>query len=400
MARSYGTSTVKNGLVFFYDQGNRKSYKGAPTTNIITNPLPDGTTNGFTRAGGTSGTVEYDVVHEAIKWTATDQSTWGAYFRIYPDLRGTLDITKQYSISFEWKTDTPSFTYRWQIAQGNGAEPATAQITLTTSGTQISDGWYRFEYTVTPTNIGIGDSDTVNRILISDLGQESIFYIRKLQFEQQDFATPFVKGTRSGIETVLDLTNNHTIGAYGLLNYNSDNTFNFTSGGDGSTNARLQITDPNALQYTEEVTVECIVRVAAAPYNIWGGLLNVGRDISAGYFLYINQSAKFTFVVHGVGGGITLQGPVYTIGEWYHVVATYKNDIGSTMYVNGELGGTTASVGALVYPETYANTPSIGGHGTIYEFDGDIPLVKIYDRELTSNEVKQNFNALRGRFGI
>ena len=33
-------------------------------------------------------------------------------------------------------------------------------------------------------------------------------------------------------------------------------------------------------------------------------------------------------------------------------------------------------------------------------FDGEIPNFSIYDKALTASEVKQNFNAIRGRFGI
>ena len=33
-------------------------------------------------------------------------------------------------------------------------------------------------------------------------------------------------------------------------------------------------------------------------------------------------------------------------------------------------------------------------------FDGDIALVRVYKRDLTESEIKTNFQALRGRFGL
>jgi len=35
-----------------------------------------------------------------------------------------------------------------------------------------------------------------------------------------------------------------------------------------------------------------------------------------------------------------------------------------------------------------------------YHFDGSISIVQVYNRELSIDEVKQNFNAQRGRFGV
>lgn len=41
-----------------------------------------------------------------------------------------------------------------------------------------------------------------------------------------------------------------------------------------------------------------------------------------------------------------------------------------------------------------------GSNSTWYPFVGRISNVKIYNRTLTVNEIQQNFQALRGRFGV
>jgi hypothetical protein len=38
--------------------------------------------------------------------------------------------------------------------------------------------------------------------------------------------------------------------------------------------------------------------------------------------------------------------------------------------------------------------------GSTQFFDGKLSVAKIYNRALTAAEIKQNFNALRGRYGI
>jgi TRAP-type C4-dicarboxylate transport system substrate-binding protein len=66
-------------------------------------------------------------------------------------------------------------------------------------------------------------------------------------------------------------------------------------------------------------------------------------------------------------------------------------------YKNGSLFGTTASTRSFT-----AGSINIGkGAVSASEyFTGYIPMVQIYDRPLSDAEVSQNFNALRGRFGI
>jgi hypothetical protein len=90
----------------------------------------------------------------------------------------------------------------------------------------------------------------------------------------------------------------------------------------------------------------------------------------------------------------------YALNTWHHIVGTYD---GSTIrqYTNG------VEVDSLVY----SGTPASGGEIRINRrwddvvsssnlFDSNIAEVKVYNRALTAAEVSQNFNALRGRFGI
>ncbi len=90
----------------------------------------------------------------------------------------------------------------------------------------------------------------------------------------------------------------------------------------------------------------------------------------------------------------------YALNTWHHIVGTYD---GTTIrqYTNG------AQVDSL----NYTGTPTSGGEIRINRrwddvvssgnlFDTDIGAIRIYSRALTAAEVLQNFNAVRGRFGI
>lgn len=84
-------------------------------------------------------------------------------------------------------------------------------------------------------------------------------------------------------------------------------------------------------------------------------------------------------------------------GNWYHVVGVV-NDTGARIYINGELDASNSTpqnlgtVSSTLYIGSYSNSE--------YHFDGQLAVVKRYNKPLTAAEVKQNFNALRGRYGI
>jgi hypothetical protein len=47
------------------------------------------------------------------------------------------------------------------------------------------------------------------------------------------------------------------------------------------------------------------------------------------------------------------------------------------------------------------NPIGVGGYANgIYAFIGAMPYYSLYNRAITSTEILQNFNAIRGRFGI
>ena len=104
------------------------------------------------------------------------------------------------------------------------------------------------------------------------------------------------------------------------------------------------------------------------------------------------------FRITAGGSDVNIVDPdVHPLNTWLHVVGTYDGS-SKKIYVNGVLKNSSAQTGALGSP---GGTPKIGTYqGTNYNMSGNIDSVKIYNKALTASEIKQNFNALRGRFGI
>ena len=100
---------------------------------------------------------------------------------------------------------------------------------------------------------------------------------------------------------------------------------------------------------------------------------------------------------NGTNGWVEGNDVSYTFltNTWYNMVMTY-NGSNMLIYVNNVLVKTATVTGAIL---TNANIIQIGYLLTVF-LNGNISNCSIYNRALTAAEVQQNYNALRGRFGI
>jgi hypothetical protein len=91
---------------------------------------------------------------------------------------------------------------------------------------------------------------------------------------------------------------------------------------------------------------------------------------------------------HYFGGNSLYVNSTVTVGPgvWYHVAATYSKATGSAIYVNGVRNGTTTSNGTVIVNNTF----NVGRdpYDSSRYLDGCIDEVVIYNRALSSNEVR------------
>jgi hypothetical protein len=85
--------------------------------------------------------------------------------------------------------------------------------------------------------------------------------------------------------------------------------------------------------------------------------------------------------------------------KWYYVVGTWDGTI-HRLYADGELLGSFAPYGYSGAITAISASYFVGGTGGGEIMNGRIAQTKIYNRALTADEIRQNYNATKGRFGL
>jgi hypothetical protein len=136
-------------------------------------------------------------------------------------------------------------------------------------------------------------------------------------------------------------------------------------------------------------TLSLWLQIITSPSG-YRGLMVVGRDTGAWYGIYVS-SGKFVMTPQN-----EFSPNSYALNTWYNVVYTAQGST-ANLYENGVLVKTSG----YVTPGTPAGSKFyIGASGIGENSNSNIAAIQTYNRALTQAEITQNFNALRGRFGI
>lgn len=368
---------VTDGLVFYYDMNNpQKSWKGRPITNLV-----DPSWSSWSIDGSGQGNIGTRTIDASYECTIVDNNA-NTRQNIYISSGITASTTYTFSVQYKKNYGTP--TLRFQIQAYNGPTylstisfPTTAQL-----GILDIDGWQTAKITVTT-------PASTNRILwFMQDGDDYVAYthsfsLKNVQCEQNSFATPFVDGTRSTSDAVLDLTGNNTVTANSLT-YAADGTFSFNG-----TNDKLTLGTNTLLSSGQSYTIDVVFKTSTAGGvdYIFG---NYGSGNSAGLEYYVYQNRLNNYI-----SGNTQSATNLNANQWY-IASVVRNGTTVTHYLNGQPDGSSTNGAAIA-----TNNPFTIGNGHDYTseaFGGNIAAIKVYNRALSPAEVQQNFNAQRSRY--
>ena len=373
MSIGHNPKVVTDGLVFSYDMGNnKKSWKGAPATNLYPNPVVENGVSNFSLVS--SSEIAPDNTFTARSWTCPNTASQSQFW--WPYIASTATFT--YSVWLKASSTVTVALY----PQGSD-ETERLLFTVTTS-------WQRFSV---PRTMSI--SKTVGGLVRIFSGFAGTLYIWGHQFEQNAFATPFVVGTRSNTQAIVDLTNNNTITANSLT-YNTDGTFSFNG---SNTYASFN----NPMSNTGPYTVIQWLKPSSALIPGGSGtnkpnganrrtsLVGPGPVWSPGIWMtsdYIRCHAKTQHVDAAIN---------WTTTTWNMIGMTYDGTNCQIIFNGGFLPIAYTTSAAFANASTiYLGAETSTGSGV--NWLGNIGITQIYNRVLTTTEVAQNYNTLKERF--
>ncbi len=183
-------------------------------------------------------------------------------------------------------------------------------------------------------------------------------------------------------------------------------TFDSGNGGsinfDGS-NDHIDFGDFDNTQVSSAITLSIWFN---AYYSNLKLLIGNGGGWSAGGFCMFMYRNGVRFELQGTGKK-ALDIPTSFFGQWQNMVGTWENGGLMRGYVNGSQVVTTSGITTISSNSNTGylrmggkgNNPGAPGLGTGYA-NGNIALTQIYNKALSADEITQNYNALKGRFGL
>jgi len=230
------------------------------------------------------------------------------------------------------------------------------------------------------------------------------------------FAGPSIVIPSSGLILDVDAANTKSYPGNGTIWYDlSGNNNNGTLQNNPTFNADKTFSFDGLTQYVLFGTYNSMTAVdnKAVTIDIWTNFNfanSPGALTSRGFLGFYtsnsdNLSIKATSTVFGdavdsTGARVITQMSSYVQSDfydkWCNFTLTYGNRI-TSMYYNGIFQVSNPSANDVTFQD---NVFDIGYGDGYYRFYGKMSAVKIYNRALSSDEVVQNFNAYRGRYGL
>ena len=383
MSAFAGPSRVTGGLVFDFDMSNRnKSWLGKPTTNTCS-----------------FGTYDY-----GYNSTKISNAT--------PPLPPPITGYPIYKITSNDGNDAQQILYTATVDQVNGGTYTHSAYVYLESGTWVSAGqhWNPWDYGTQqyiPKGVWTRIEDPVTNSG-SNYGNVALcyntngaVYVTASQYETGSFATPFVGGTRSSTQAITDLTKQNVV-TVNNLTYNSNGTFSI----DNVASSTFNIPDSTLIR-PSSVTVSAWVYMSVYnPLNDFDGSYPTiawkGYDGQAGS----QASYALTLIAGGfprltIAPSVIISAVTLPTNVWVNIVGTYTVGGAMVLYRNGEVDTTGTGPASISYSAQVFGVGTRTFDGAYqYPWNGSIGSVQLYNRALSADEVKQNFNALRGRYGV
>ena len=450
MAANIGPNIVDDGLVLHLDAANIKSFRGEPTTNLALDcPVAESTIKLMTsesnyRPINSNAHASVVQVYD-VEPPVEDMAVWKMYnsnpdnysrfgigqsgsSKIRIDDFGDYNVTYiasiyvylPYGVTYGtanncWAyqnstgTDWHGGTYIDTPHPDYGYYGSSITDTYTSADKDITNEWQRLSVTFTTSSTikDYGGENNCPYITIqfrpSLVGTDgnSFLYISSLQIEEMSYITPFICGTRgSTVATgggLIDLSGNENDGE--LVNGPIFDSSNLGS---------LEFDGIDDYVDCGLILSSCLQKITKSAWVYPTATKEWMAVIQTGY------RYPFSLMIHNstLCVGITLDNDengyrsfgLVSNDTWSYVVVTYNYSTGllkgyiNSVYKEDYTSSWTTDV--TLRSTSISNTNIAKGMTGDRYFVGKIANAKIYNKALSQAEVTQNYNALKGRFGL
>jgi hypothetical protein len=400
--------SVTDGLLVSIDTNNLKSYVGPPLQNLLTNiGITSGTGTGYVFTSST--TTDY-IPNIQLSTTVSNcfaQNTGASW--CCPNLFSYGDITGAnvtgstlYTYMLLYYSQSgythPNYLYRYEY--NSGTYVTESGIFSDANRIDLGSGWYWAWGTFTT-------QATTNRLILYS------FYYRYSSFSDRVAIAraALFKGNYTALPPLEWPPVNTTRTATNcLFNLNGGNSYDITnmtvnSAGDMSFAASSSNYIPlgtGFANFTTGITGEFWASFTSTSYT-WERLMDFGTGQAANNIIFCRYANTNNLFLELYGSGSSLVSfqatNAITNGSVAHYAFTmngttavvYKNGIPHTSTTTSQLPTNVTRTNCWIGRSNWA--------GDSY-FQGNIPIINLYNRALTPSEILQNYNATKSRFRL
>ena len=394
----FGRGIVRDGLVLDLDAGNTNSYSSDNTENLLLYSEQFDNASGWAFGGGISISANTTTAPDGT--LTADTATITA--------AGSHFLRQQVSV-----TQSTQYTFSFYVKRGTATNLSYSVYNYTTNSEFISPTSYYSQTSAT-------DWVRISLIFTTPAGCTSIgvypfrdgaatgtAFVWGAQLERGSSASQYYLTTTTQKIKPNTWTTWTDLSPYGnngtLTNGPTYNGANYGSiGFDGSNDYVSTGPSSNLAFGSGNFTISSWIYQTITTFN----LIASSRVVSSGnnlYWDFYTLNGQLAFQTRTSGGteytALSNASSIST-NQWYNVAAVRLNNV-ITVYVNGIAGSTTVNDGGNNLTEQYIGLGIFNYPGFVYYYSGNIANFSFYkNRALSAAEITQNFDALRGRYGL
>jgi hypothetical protein len=395
---------ITDGLQFDMDVASIRSYAGPPITNMasyIAHSFGTQSNSTFKVSSGSEsvlipsiGVVNSKYTDMYNDYAGGSGSCCPSPFSFGAGIAATGSTLHTYAIVYKSVNGYTDGNYMYRYEYGAGGYILEQGLFNTSKRLHLGDDWYWAWNTFT-TNASTTSIQSPG-FFMYQYATFNRLYVAKILLCQGDYSTlhpnywPEPNTTRSTSQVITDLTGLNAATATNMT-YASNGaiTFNGSTSRINSTTTLFNRVNGN------QMTVACWIKPSRLS-GVYQNLVVNRNDNQYNWMLY-QHTDDGSIQLHGSNQNKSTYIP--TVGTWIYVVNTVDPSGNSILYVNGIVQQT---VTGFTYNVTSPSLLCIGsfGPGAYEPYLGSINAVQLYNRVLSQDEIQQNFNAQRARYGV